>query len=236
MTVLAWMAWGLGATVLLTTLMAASQGLGHTRMSMPYLLGTMFTPDRDRARVLGIAVHLVNGWIFSIVYFLFFRAVGIRSLEFGALVGLLHGLFVATVVVPALPGIHPRMARPHAGPTETRPLEPPGFLGLHYGIQTPITIVVTHVAYGAVLGLAARLLRGAGSRQRRLPFGRCGSTRLQRRGDDSVARAPPRPSVGGALGPSWPSRRRASGRPHPCSGQIRAGVRRRRRAPAVPSL
>jgi len=33
-----------------------------------------------------------------------------------------------------------------------RQLEPPGFLGLHYGIQTPISIVLAHVAFGAVLG------------------------------------------------------------------------------------
>ncbi len=158
MTGLTWLAWGFMATALLTTMMAGSQALGHTRISMPFLLGTMFTPDRDRARVVGIGVHLVNGWIFSIGYFLLFRWVGVHAIWFGAVVGLLHGVFVAAVVLPALPGLHPRMARPHAGPTEVRPLEPPGAFGLHYGIRTPLTIIGTHVVYGAMLGLAARLI------------------------------------------------------------------------------
>ncbi len=157
MIVASWMAWALAATVLLTTLIAGSQGLGWTRMSVPLLLGTMFTPDRDRARLLGIALHLVNGWAFALVYEGVFRAARLRSAGFGAAVGLLHGLFVVAVLLPALPGIHPRMARSHAGPTEVRVLEPPGFLCLHYGFQTPLVTVIAHVAFGALLGLGAAL-------------------------------------------------------------------------------
>ena len=33
--------WGFAATVVLSTTMAASQRLGFTRMSIPFLLGTM---------------------------------------------------------------------------------------------------------------------------------------------------------------------------------------------------
>jgi hypothetical protein len=51
------------ATVVLTTILAASQGLGLTRMSIPLLLGTVFTGQRDRAKLIGVAVHLVNGWV-----------------------------------------------------------------------------------------------------------------------------------------------------------------------------
>jgi hypothetical protein len=155
MTIGRWLAGGFGATVLLTTILAGTQGLGFTRMNLPYLLGTMLTPDRDRARVIGIAIHLVNGWIFALVYFAIFRATGHASAAFGAGVGLAHGAFVAAVVLPALPGLHPRMARPGAGPTGVRRLEPPGFLGLHYGFQTPATILLAHAIFGAVLGIVA---------------------------------------------------------------------------------
>jgi hypothetical protein len=41
--------WGLVATILVTTVLASCQGLGLTRMSMPFILGTIVTPDRDRA-------------------------------------------------------------------------------------------------------------------------------------------------------------------------------------------
>ena len=37
--------------------MASSQSLGFTRMNIPYLLGTMFTADRDRAKPLGDLVQ-----------------------------------------------------------------------------------------------------------------------------------------------------------------------------------
>ena len=52
-----WLTMGFGATVVLTAIMAGAQGLKYTRMSIPYLLGTMFTKDRDRARVVGILAH-----------------------------------------------------------------------------------------------------------------------------------------------------------------------------------
>jgi hypothetical protein len=77
---LAWGISGFGATVILTLMLVAAQGLGLTRMSLPYLLGTMFTPDRDRARLVGVVVHLLNGWIFSLVYFAAFAVAG-RAIE-----------------------------------------------------------------------------------------------------------------------------------------------------------
>lgn len=152
-----WIAWGFGATVLLTTVLAASQGLGLTRMNLPYLLGTMFTADRDRARAIGVGVHLVNGWFFALVYFGVFAATGVAGAPLGAAIGLVHGLFVTMVALPAMPGFHPRMASPHAGPTSERTLEPPGFLARNYGYRTGASVVLAHVVFGAVLGAAAGL-------------------------------------------------------------------------------
>jgi hypothetical protein len=154
-----WALWGFVATVVLTTLMAGSQGLGLTRMNLPYLLGTMVTPNRDRAKVVGIAIHLVNGWVFALLYLAAFHALGRVGWWFGAAIGALHALFVLAVVMPALPGMHPRMASEHQGPTGVRQLEPPGFFALHYGFQTPISVFLSHVIYGAVLGAFYRLAR-----------------------------------------------------------------------------
>jgi hypothetical protein len=55
-----------------------------------------------------------------------------------------------------LPALHPRMANEQRGPTPTRQLEPPGFLALNYGYRTPLSVVLAHVLYGAVLGLFCR--------------------------------------------------------------------------------
>lgn len=158
MTALAVAVAGFGATVILTVLLTGAQGLGVTRMSLPYLLGAMFTPDRDRAKVVGTLVHLVNGWVFSLVYFGAFAVAGRPSALLGMAIGLVHGLFVAGVGLPLLPAFHPRVARPHAGPTAERRLEPPGFFACNYGWSTGVVIVVAHVAFGAALGVGASLV------------------------------------------------------------------------------
>jgi hypothetical protein len=147
-----WLVWGFAGTVVLTTLMAGSQGVGLTRMNLPYILGTMVTADRDRAKVLGVGLHLVNGWIFSLVYVGAFHAWGGPTWWKGVAIGLVHSAFVLVAGMPALPGLHPRMASEQRGPTVVRQLEPPGFLALHYGARTPISVVLAHVAFGLILG------------------------------------------------------------------------------------
>jgi hypothetical protein len=144
--------WGFAATVVLTTLTLAGQSFGLTRIDMPFIVGTMFTPDRDRAKVIGYAAHLFNGWIFAIVYALFFENVHKATWWFGALLGAIQGIVVVVVLLPLLPGIHPRMVSDSRGPEPTRLLEPPGFLARNYGRATPIIIILTHAIYGAILG------------------------------------------------------------------------------------
>jgi len=51
-----------------------------------------------------------------------------------------------------LPYLHPRAASEYGGPTATQLLEPPGFMGLNYGQQTPFTTLAGQAVYGAVLG------------------------------------------------------------------------------------
>ena len=48
--------------------------------------------------------------------------------------------------------MHPRVASEYEGPTAKKRLEPPGFLALHYGRNTPLVTLVAHIVYGAVLG------------------------------------------------------------------------------------
>jgi hypothetical protein len=143
---------GLLSTIVMTTLMSASQGLGLSRMSLPFLLGSVFTPDRNRANVAGFFLHFVNGWIFSLLYALAFAAVGQTSWWLGGIFGLVQGLFVLAALMPLLPSLHPRMATEDYGPTPTRQLEPPGFLALNYGRRTPLITLGAHLAYGVLMG------------------------------------------------------------------------------------
>jgi hypothetical protein len=147
-----WATFGFVATVLLTGIMVASQLLGLSRMDLPLMLGTIFVEGVDRARVVGFFVHLVNGQVFALLYAAAFALIGRATWWMGALFGLLHGLAALTVIVPLLPGVHPRMASERTGPELRTVLEPPGPLGLNYGGQTPLFTLLAHVAYGAVLG------------------------------------------------------------------------------------
>jgi hypothetical protein len=144
--------WGFVATVVLTGVMAASQGLGVTRMNIPFMLGTMVTLNRDRAKLAGFGMHLVNGWLFAGLYAAAFRSWRRATWWRGAGIGLVHALFVLAAGMPLLPSLHPRMASEEHGPTPTRLLEPPGFLALNYGKRTPVTVLVAHLLYGAILG------------------------------------------------------------------------------------
>ena len=56
-----------------------------------------------------------------------------------------------------LPGLHPRMASEQHGPEAGNLLEPPGFMALHYGMQTPLTILLSHIVFGLILGAFYRL-------------------------------------------------------------------------------
>jgi len=144
--------WGFAATIVLTTSMALSHGIGMTRISIPFLLGTMLTPNRDRALVVGAAFHLLNGWMFAFLYAAILEGLGWTTWWLGAGIGLVQALFVLAVGMPILPGLHPRMVSEYYGPTPNRQLQPPGFFALNYGRQTPVVTIVAHMLYGAIIG------------------------------------------------------------------------------------
>lgn len=144
--------WGVAATLVLTSIMAAGRPLGFSRMDLPFLLGTLFTANRNKAPLYGFALHLVIGWLFAGLYSTAFRSVGITTWWFGLAIGCAHGVFVLSSGLQLLCALHPRVAQPYQGPTPTRQLEPPGFFALHYGSGTPLVILFAHVLYGGLLG------------------------------------------------------------------------------------
>jgi len=144
--------WGFVSTIVLTGLLAGSQGLGLTRMNLPYMLGTMTTADRDRAKPIGFGMHLINGWLFAGLYAAAFQSWHRSSWWLGSLIGLVHALCVLLVAMPLWPSVPPRRASEEQGPTPTRQLEPPGFFALHYGRRTPLSVILAHLVYGGTLG------------------------------------------------------------------------------------
>jgi uncharacterized membrane protein YagU involved in acid resistance len=126
-------------------------------MDLPLMLGLIVTRNRDRAKTYGFFIHLLNGWIFSLIYAAFFETLNLATWWVGAAIGLIHALFILVVGLPVIPGLHPRMATDARGPEPTRELEPPGFMAINYGRRTPIVTIVAHLIFGAILGIFYRL-------------------------------------------------------------------------------
>ena len=144
---------GFVGTLVLTTALTAASELRITRMDIPFLLGTAWTQDRTRARVLGYACHFVAGLIFALAYYAAFVGLGRAGWLLGMTFGLAHGVFAGTTLVNVLlPAVHPRMGTPFSAANDTPLLESPGFLLLNYGRATPVVTILAHVVYGGIIG------------------------------------------------------------------------------------
>lgn len=166
---LAALAAGLAATVVMTALMTMATRAGLTDMPpMPLVTGAMMTGDRRQAMAFGAVVHyLVMGTaVFGSLYGALFVAIGDASWWIGALIGVAHGLVVGAMFMPMMPTLHPRMSR-SAAPARTgldratvteQPdgevrLAAPGFMGKDWGAMTPAGLVMGHAVYGVVAAL-----------------------------------------------------------------------------------
>lgn len=144
---------GFVGTLVLTTVLRAGTELGLTRMDLPFLLGTVLSVDRVRAKALGYASHFLVGQVFALIYYAVFSAIHTSGFALGALFGLVHGVFAGTALVNVLlPVVHPLMGTPDSAADSHPLLEPPGFLMLNYGRRTPLVSVIAHIAYGAIVG------------------------------------------------------------------------------------
>ncbi|MFD1507502.1 hypothetical protein FE374_13095 [Georgenia yuyongxinii] len=160
MSVWAALAGGFVGTAVLTTVLRAASEAHLTRMDLPFLLGTVVTAHRTRAKALGYAAHFVFGLIFSLGYYAIFSALGRHDWWLGALLGLGHGIAATTILINVLlPLVHPRMGSPLSDATTVALLELPGFLARNYGPQTPTVTLLAHVLYGTVIASFLTLAR-----------------------------------------------------------------------------
>ena len=154
---LAALAGGFVGTLVMVIITRAATEMGLTRMDLPFLLGTVVTEDRRRAKAIGYGFHLIMGLLFALVYWAFFAIIGRGSWWIGGLAGALQALFISTVLVnELLPVIHPRMATFDTAANRFALIEPPGFLMRNYGRNTFLVTLAAHIAYGVVVGALAK--------------------------------------------------------------------------------
>src|SRR5438552_9429604 len=78
-------------TLVMTTLLEGGQSLGITRMSFPFILGTLVTGNRTWAKVWGFGFHFGDGILFALGYGILFEVVNRSDWWLGAIAGFLHG-------------------------------------------------------------------------------------------------------------------------------------------------
>lgn len=151
---------GLVGGAVMTMMMTMAKKAGMTDMDMPLILGTMFTGDREKAKGLGLFMHLVmmSALVFGTLYGLLFAAFDVaegNAWWVGAIFGGVHGLIAGTAFA-MMPMMHPRMGdKTAATGTDASGLHvrPPGLFGKNYGSATPAGVLIAHIAFGLVLGL-----------------------------------------------------------------------------------
>jgi hypothetical protein len=147
------LAGGFAGTLVLATALTGATELRLTRMDLPFLLGTAFSADRARAKLIGYVVQFAAGLVFALAYYAVFVAIGHAGWRLGLVFGLVHALFAGTVLVNViLPVVHPRMATFYSAANSEGLVEPPGFMLMNYGQATPIITVLAHLLYGVIVG------------------------------------------------------------------------------------
>src|SRR3546814_5362635 len=102
--------WGALATAAMTGMIQGALGLGLSRLSIPFMVGAMFSGNRRMATVVGVALYILGGWAFAFLYFLMLTSLNLLTWWAGGLLGLVHGLVLLVAALPLFLLIHPRMA------------------------------------------------------------------------------------------------------------------------------
>lgn len=149
---------GFIGTLVMTTMVRGAAELGLTRMDLPFLLGTIVTDNRRKAKAIGYVFHFILGIGFALLYGALFVILGRSSWWLGALIATAQALFTSTILVNVLlPAVHPRMGEAETAANEIALIEPPGFLMLNYGRNTFVIALLAHIAYGAIVGAVVRV-------------------------------------------------------------------------------
>jgi hypothetical protein len=133
---------GVAGAAVMSVGLAVGRAMGMPA-NLELMLGSMLLPPGTPAFMLGLAMHLVIGGLFGLLYAWAFEHVTHRSsAAIGGGLGILHGI-AGGVFMGLLPMMHPRI------PEE---MPAPGAFMANLGTLGVMAEMVLHVVYGAVVG------------------------------------------------------------------------------------
>lgn len=135
---------GVIGTIVITMVMAMAPKMGMPKMDMVGMLGAMFSPEGNRT--LGLAIHLMMGVVFAIIYALLWSlGIGTQGLLWGAIFGAGHWLVAGSMM-----GGMPMM---HAG-IKAGTVQAPGVFMLQTGgVMAFMGGLMGHIIFGLVVTL-----------------------------------------------------------------------------------
>jgi hypothetical protein len=141
---------GLVGTGMMTVLMGMAPQMGMPKMDIVGLLGSMFGAPANRS--LGLALHLMMGAIFGIVYALLFPALGGSIILLGLFFGIAQWLIVGLAM-----GMIPTL---HAGIRSGQVSAPGVYMMSTGGMMSFMGGLLGHAVFGLVVGIIYGVLAG----------------------------------------------------------------------------
>ena len=138
--------WGVVAAAVMSLFMIMGNRMGMTRMDLFDLLGSMIAPAHtSRSRGIGAMVHLMDGALLAVAW-AYGAALGGWQANWES--GLVWGIvlwMLALLMMSNIGAVHPAI---RSGQEED-----PGTVAMNFGKMTPMGSLLSHLIYGAVLGL-----------------------------------------------------------------------------------
>jgi hypothetical protein len=137
---------GIIATAALTLVLYLGYLLGLPEMDMVGLTGTMITPNRGAAYLVGTLSHFSVGVLMAVLYaWLWNRGVGEPNWWWGLFYGAIHGL-IAVVLLPMLLRLHPQR------------------LVLTSEVGAAVSMILSHLIYGLLVAVLYGVFAGVSGR------------------------------------------------------------------------
>ncbi len=135
---------GFIATAIMTLFLYLSRVITKSRVDMISAIGSIFTSDIRRGKLVGFMIHIIAGIIFAFIYLGLASYFGFDSqtdfILFGSIVGFAHGLVVSILLVVLVAEHHPLAKFRRAG------------------FRVVAAQGLAHVIYGCTVGLATAML------------------------------------------------------------------------------
>jgi len=115
-------------------------------MNLLYMLGSMMTPNRATAYMVGAMMHTVNGILFALAHTGIYRVFELESdlALWGLLFGLVHWAIVG-VGLGMIGMIHPLMKRGE--------MQAPGMFAKNLPAMTVMGFLMLHLVFGLLVGV-----------------------------------------------------------------------------------